>query len=165
MNTEQLLKYSLFDNFTNQEIQHFLKIIKIKKYKINETVIKENEIGDSIMLLLEGTVNVTKALTIQINSIKEPEKEFSKLNANQYPFFGEISVFNNNKRTATIKAETECEIGILYNKDLIKISENDHELGYKIMTNISKKLIDDLLITNSQVLKLTTAFSLILDKK
>ena len=73
--------------------------------------------------------------------------------------------FNNNKRTATIKAETECEIGILYNKDLIKISENDHELGYKIMTNISKKLIDDLLITNSQVLKLTTAFSLILDKK
>ena len=29
---------------------------------------------------------------------------------------------------------------------------------------ISKKLIEDLLITNNQVLKLTTAFSLILDK-
>ena len=33
------------------------------------------------------------------------------------------------------------------------------------MTNISKKLIEDLLLTNEQVLKLTTAFSLILDKK
>ena len=165
MDTKQLLKYSLFNNFTNKEAEKFIKVIKTKDYKSNEIIIKENEIGNSIMLLLEGTVNITKALTIQINSIKEPEKEFIKLNADQYPFFGEISIFNNNQRTATIKAETKCEIGILYNKDLIKICQHDHEIGYKTMTNISKKLIDDLLVTNNQVLKLTTAFSLILDKK
>ena len=165
MNTEQLLKYSLFDNFTNKDIKKFVETIKITHYKNNEIIIKENDIGDSIMLLLEGTVSITKALTIQISSIKEPEKEFIKLSSNQYPFFGEISIFNNNKRTATIKTETDCKIGILYNKDLIKICQNDHEIGYKTMINISKKLIDDLVITNNQVLKLTTAFSLILDKK
>jgi len=165
MNTEQLLKYSLFDNFTNKDIKKIVETIKITHYKNNEIIIKENDIGDSIMLLLEGTVSITKALTIQISSIKEPEKEFIKLSSNQYPFFGEISIFNNNQRTATIKTETECKIGILYNKDLIKICQNDHEIGYKTMTNISKKLIDDLVVTNNQVLKLTTAFSLILDKK
>ena len=165
MDTKNLLKYLLFDSFTEKEIKRFIEVIKTKHHEKNETIIKENEVGDSIMLLLQGTVSITKALTIQINKIKEPEKEFIKLDSNQYPFFGEISIFNNNKRTATIKADTDCKIGILYNKDLINICQDNHEIGYKIMTNISKKLIDDLLVTNEQVLKLTTAFSLILDKK
>ena len=164
MDPKHLLKYSLFNNFSENEVQKFIEMIKNQAYKEDEMIIRENEIGDSIMLLLKGTVSITKALTIKINEIKKREKEFIKLNDSQYPFFGEISIFNDNKRTATIKAETGCEIGILYNKDLIKICKNDHEIGYKIMTNISKKLIEDLLITNNQVLKLTTAFSLILDK-
>ena len=164
MNPKHLLKYSLFDNFSENEVKKFIEKIKNKSYKKNEMIITENEIGDSMMLLLKGTVSISKALTIKINEIEKREKEFIKLNDIQHPFFGEISIFNDNKRTATIKAETECEIGILYNKDLIKICKNDHEIGYKIMTNISKKLIEDLLITNNQVLKLTTAFSLILDK-
>ena len=165
MNTKNLLQYSLFEGFEEKEIKKFIEVIKIKHYKKNEIIIKENEIGDSIMLLFDGTVSITKALTIKMNKLQKREKEFIKLNADQYPFFGEISIFNNNQRTATIKAETDCEIGILYNKDLVNMCQDDHEIGYKVMTNISKKLIDDLLVTNEQVLKLTTAFSLIVDKK
>ena len=165
MNTKNLLQYSLFEGFEEKEIKKFIEVIKIKHYKKNEIIIKENETGDSIMLLLDGTVSITKALTIKMNKLQKREKEFIKLNSDQHPFFGEISIFNNNHRTATIKAETDCEIGILYNKDLVKMCQDDHEIGYKAMKNISKKLIDDLLVTNEQVLKLTTAFSLILDKK
>ena len=148
MNTKNLLQYSIFEGFKEEEIQKFIEVIKTKHYKKNEAIIKENEIGDSIMLLLDGTVSITKALTIKMNKLQKREKEFIKLNSDQYPFFGEISIFNNNHRTATIKAETDCEIGILYNKDLVKICQNDHEIGYKAMTNISKNLIEDLLLTN-----------------
>ena len=126
MDPKHLLKYSLFDNFSENEVQKFIEIIKNKSYKENEMIITENEIGDSMMLLLKGTISVSKALTIKINEIEKREKEFIKLNNNQYPFFGEISIFNNNKRTATIKADTECEIGILYNKDLIKMFDIEY---------------------------------------
>ena len=64
----------------------FIEIIKNKTYKENELIIRENEIGDSIMLLLNGTVSITKALTIKINEIEKREKEFIKLNDRQYPF-------------------------------------------------------------------------------
>jgi len=164
MNIKNLSQYDLFNNFSENELNQFLEVIHNKKFEANDTIISENDVGDSIMLLLDGTVTVSKALTIKMNQSLEREKEFTKLTALQNPFFGEISIFNNNKRTATIKAETNCQIGILYNKDIIKICNNNHEVGYKIMTNISKKLIDDLLITNEQVLKLTTAFSLIVDQ-
>tara|TARA_B100000029_G_C17489669_1_gene928617 strand:- start:91 stop:594 length:504 start_codon:yes stop_codon:yes gene_type:complete len=166
MNTKQLLKYSLFDGLDESELNQFLNIIDNKKYKANNIIINENEDGDSVMLLLDGTVTISKALTIKIDQIEQPEKEFTKLNANQYPFFGEVSIFNpSNKRTATIIADTNCTIGILKNKNLIKVCEDNAEIGYKIMKNISKKLINDLLITNRQVLKLTTAFSLIIEKQ
>ena len=164
MNTKNLLTYDLFSNFTENELSQFLEKMHNKVFKPNEIIISEEDDGDSIMLLLDGTVTISKALTIKMNQSLKREKEFIKLNSEERPFFGEISIFNNNKRTATIKAETNCEIGILYNKDIIKICSDNHEIGYKIMTNISKKLIDDLLITNEQVLKLTTAFSLIVDK-
>ena len=164
MDTKNLLTYDLFNNFSENELSRFLEKMHNKIFKPNEIIISEEENGDSIMLLLDGTVTISKALTIKMNQSLEREKEFIKLNSEERPFFGEISIFNNNKRTATIKAETNCEIGILYNKDIIKICSDNHEIGYKIMTNISKKLIDDLLITNEQVLKLTTAFSLIVDK-
>ena len=155
MDIKKISQYSLFNDFTENELEKFIEKIHIK----------ENEIGNFIMLLLDGSVIISKALTIKINQIERREKEFIELNANQNPFFGEISIFKDHKRTATIKAKTECKIGILYNKDLIKMCQENHEIGYKIMTNVSKKLIRDLLVTNEQVLKLTTAFSLIINKK
>ena len=165
MDTKQLLKYSLFHNLTESEATKFLKVVDHKKYKSKEIIINENDDGDSVMLLLDGVVTISKALTIKIDQIEQPEKEFIKLNSKQYPFFGEISIFDStNKRSATITADTNCTIGILSNKKLLKICKNNSEIGYKIMTNISEKLIDDLLITNKQVLKLTTAFSLLLEK-
>ena len=165
MDTKDLLKYDLFNNFSENELYDFSEAMHNKNFKKNEIIISENDAGNSIMLLLDGAVTISKALTMKMNQSLKREKEFIKLTDLQKPFFGEISIFNNNQRTATIKAETNCQIGILYNKDIIKICNDNHEIGYKIMTNISKKLIDDLLITNTQVLKLTTAFSLILDKE
>ena len=165
MNNYNLSDYLLFNTLNENEISHFLKVMKINNYKNNETIIKENEIGDSIMLLLDGTVSITKALTMHTNKNEKREKEFIKLQSTDFPFFGEISIFKNNrKRTATIKAASNCNIGVLAKKDLITIFKKNSEIGYKVVTNISHKLIDDLLITNSQVLKLTTAFSLILDE-
>ena len=165
MDIKKISQYSLFNDFTENELEKFIEKIHVKEYESNKIIIKENEIGNFIMLLLDGSVIISKALTIKINQIERREKEFIELNANQNPFFGEISIFKDHKRTATIKAKTECKIGILYNKDSIKMSQENHEIGYKIMTNVSKKLIRDLLVTNEQVLKLTTAFSLIINKK
>ena len=165
MDIKKISQYSLFNDFTENELEKFIEKIHVKEYESNKIIIKENEIGNFIMLLLDGSVIISKALTIKINQIERREKEFIELNANQNPFFGEISIFKDHKRTATIKAKTECKIGILYNKDLIKMCQENHEIGYKIMTNVSKKLIRDLLVTNEQVLKLTTAFSLIINKK
>ena len=72
-----------------------------KKNQVLATLVQlihENDDGDSVMLLLDGVVTISKALTIKIDQIEQPEKEFIKLSSEQYPFFGEISIFDSSNK-------------------------------------------------------------------
>ena len=67
------------------------------------------------------------------------------------------------KRTATVKANTKCEIARLGFKDLFEICELNSDVGYKVMKNIGEIITQHLIKSNHKVLKLTTAFSLLID--
>ena len=159
-------EYSLFDGLTESEIQKFISLMKFKTVKDKEVIMKEGDDGDTIVLLLSGEVSITQALTLKNKKAVSDnrEKVLIKLNANLYPFFGEISLFNEvDKRTATITATSECDVAILDDDEIINLCNEDNSLGYKIMKNLAEKLSSSLEKTNNQVLKLTTVFNLILD--
>jgi len=138
-----------------------------KKVKKNEVIIKEGDNGDTIILLLNGEVSMTQALTLKNSKAISDNREKTSIRIDSkksHHFFGEISLFNEvDKRTATITATSDCEIAILDDNEIIKLCNENHTLGYKIMKNLAEKLASSLERTNSQVLKLTTVFSLILD--
>ena len=117
--------------------------------------------------MLSGKINITKSLTISTdknNKHDNSEKEFIRCKASDKIIIGEISLFSqDNIRTATMKALSECEIGYLDNKDFFKICDNNTEVGYKVLKNLVEIVTKKLINTNHQVLKLTTAFSLIME--
>jgi len=165
-NYDIIKKYSLFDGLTEQEIQKFISLMKFETVKSKNVIMKEGDDGDTIVLLLNGEVSITQALTLKNKKAisDNREKVLIKLDSNSHPFFGEISLFNEvDKRTATITATSECEIAILDDDDIINLCNEDNSLGYKIMKNLAEKLSSSLEKTNNQVLKLTTVFNLILD--
>ena len=159
--------YLIFDGLSEQEIEKFIKLMTFKKVKKNEVIIKEGDNGDTIILLLNGEVSMTQALTLKNSKAISDNREKTSIRIDSkksHHFFGEISLFNEvDKRTATITATSDCEIAILDDNEIIKLCNENHTLGYKIMNNLAEKLASSLERTNSQVLKLTTVFSLILD--
>ena len=159
--------YLIFDGLNESELNKFITLMKFQKVKSNEIIIKEGDDGDTIVLLLSGEVSITQALTLKSNKTIRDNREKTSIRIDSkksHHFFGEISLFNEvDRRTATITATTECEIAILNDNDIINLCNEDHSLGYKIMKNLAEKLASSLERTNSQVLKLTTVFSLILD--
>ena len=159
--------YLIFDGLSEQEIEKFIKLMTFKKVKKNEVIIKEGDNGDTIILLLNGEVSMTQALTLKNSKAISDNREKTSIRIDSkksHHFFGEISLFNEeDKRTATITATSDCEIAILDDNEIIKLCNENHTLGYKIMKNLAEKLASSLERTNSQVLKLTTVFSLILD--
>lgn len=159
--------YLIFDGLSEEEIENFIKLMTFKKVKKNEVIIKEGDNGDTIILLLNGEVSMTQALTLKNSKAISDNREKTSIRIDSkksHHFFGEISLFNEvDKRTATITATSDCEIAILDDNEIIKLCNENHTLGYKIMKNLAEKLASSLERTNSQVLKLTTVFSLILE--
>ena len=93
------------------------------------------------------------------------EKAIINLSANMRPLFGEMSLFDKeDRRSASVKAITECQLSQLMKDDLFTICNNNNEIGYKVMMNLAKILSKKVLETNQNVLKLTTAFSLVLER-
>ena len=120
------------------------------------------------MFLLSGEINITKALTLPINKIDNHdnrEKEFIRCKASDNIIIGEISLFSSKKiRTATVKAISDSNVGFLNNTDFFKICDKNNKVGYRILTNITDIITERLISTNHQVLKLTTAFTLVMDE-
>ena len=166
LTTELLSEFSIFNGLNVGQIKAFIPHIKTNLITQNENIINEGDDGDSLIFLFSGDVTITKAMTLMTNktNVDTREKEMTRLTANIHPVFGEMSLFNDHdKRNATITALTNCDIGILYSNDFFGICDSDPQVGNIVMKNIAGKLAKDLQKTNGQVLKLTTAFSLILE--
>jgi len=164
--TELLSEYSIFKGLNSNQVKEFIVKIKSDFITQNNDIIKEGDDGDSLIFLFSGEVTITKAMTLMTNktNVDTREKEMTRLHSNVHPVFGEMSLFDeHDKRTATITAITDCDIGILYGPDFFGICDNDPQIGNIIMRNIAGQLAKNLQKTNGQVLKLTTAFSLILE--
>ena len=168
LETKKLLNYPIFKNLNENEIKKFSSKIIIKDYDENSIIIKEGDKGNSILFLINGEINVSQALTLVTNKNNESdnrEKELIRLSSNNDDIsLGEISLFSvEKKRSATVKTISRCQIGILQSADLFEICNNNHTVGYKVMQNISEIITKHLLKSNHKVLKLTTAFSLLID--
>ena len=172
MNTidiNQLTKYLLLKDISIKDVKIIQDNILLTNYKKNEIIIKENDKGKSILFLINGGITISQALTLKTNDYDyndNREKELIKVNSkNEFFTFGEVSLLNEDKkRTATVKANSECIIGRLNFDKLFNICEEDNKVGYQIMKNIAEIITKQLIRSNKNVLKLSTAFSLMVEK-
>ena len=167
ISTSLLSEFSIFNGLSEDQISKFIVSIKLNTVKEGDNIIKEGDDGDSLILLFDGEVSITKALTLMTNKteVDTREKEMTRLSSSIHPIFGEMSLFDeHDKRTATITSLSNCEIGILQSSAFFKICDDDPHIGNIVMRNIARQLAKNLQKTNGQVLKLTTAFSLILEQ-
>ncbi len=163
---ETLAHYEIFAGLTPEQIKAFWDCLEINNYSDGETIIQEGAVGNSILILIEGEVEITQALTLRTttSSVDTREKSILRLSDKKHPFFGEMSLFSNDdRRTATVKAVGLCKIARLGKEDFFNICNNNPAIGNRVMQNIARVLCQRLKQANQNVLKLTTAFSLLIE--
>jgi CRP/FNR family cyclic AMP-dependent transcriptional regulator len=79
------------------------------------------------------------------------------LHDHMHIYFGEIALVDNDKRSATVIAETDCELIKLTRKDFLAMAEADPLLGYRIISQIARKISGSLRKMNSDVITLFEA--------
>ena len=167
-NVSLLKNISLFDNLGDDEISQVLDICTPVSFGKEEVIMQEGDVGDTMYIIVKGTVEVAKTLVLPGMNIEDEDKEqvgnkvFSRLHADHNPVFGEISILEESARTATIKALTDCTFYEIKRDDFLRLAERNYEIGYKVLFNISKTVCARLRKASEDVVKLTTVLSLVL---
>ena len=163
---EQLKDSKLMKDLSYKDLMSFIENIGIKTISSNEIIINEDSHGTFLVFLIDGEVSISRKMTLKQNQNDEyQEKEILKTDSTNKPIFGEIGLFGkSHKRTATIKTLTNCTIGIIDKEKFFNVCENNTTLGYQLLKNISVILSERIMDTNTNVMKLTTALCLIIEK-
>ena len=118
-------KFRIFNGLNESQINLFEEKISIIKHSKNDVIFNEGEKGETLFLLLEGEVEITQALTLELSKANFDTREKSILNlkSDEYPIFGEMSIFGTKElRTATVKAISDCKMGEISKFDLLLFS-------------------------------------------
>jgi CRP-like cAMP-binding protein len=152
---------ALFKNLTPEKIRKIMSILQKVTFSAGEIIVKEGNIGDTMYIMQEGTVEVVKSLVMG-DEESEKNKVFTRLEGSQHAVFGEIALLEELKRTATIKAITDCVLYEIKKDDFLRLAEEDYEIGYRILLNLARIVSARLRKADEDTIKLTTALSVIL---
>jgi len=164
---KHLVGCPLFEGLDEGRIAIFRPATRQVHFAANEMIMTEGEKGEDLLILIEGQVTISKKMTLLAEDAETSttDKTFLSLDASSKPFFGEMGLLmNDSTRTATVKSNSVCEIVELDKDRFWEVCAANPEIGFKVMVNIGRRLANNLQRENQNVLKLTTAFSLVLEE-
>ena len=80
--------YGIFKGLTQQQLEKFRDVITHRDVHEGDIIIQEGDKGDSVILLLEGSIKISKPLTLSTNkgNYDDREKEMVVLSADIHPY-------------------------------------------------------------------------------
>jgi CRP-like cAMP-binding protein len=160
-----LARYRLFNGLDAEQLKMIENVMSVRNYKKGEQIIREGEEGNEMYVLLKGSIEISARMTLSNGDSGARDKSLKQLNDSFNIFFGEMSMFGKEQRSATVSAISDCYLGILTKEQVETLSANYPSLGYHLFRNIGEKIATTLRWANRDILKLTTAFVLALEGK
>ncbi len=125
--TSALKKLPIFCGLSDRDLAVIAPILKTVSYSSGEDVIHEGEIGDSLYIITKGSVEVFK-----------PDSDNEEISLGVLPegsYFGELSLFDEHPRSATVRTLEDTLFLILSRSDLNGVLEGNHELQSTLYRN------------------------------
>jgi len=127
----------LFSELNEQELQSLLSHIQSRTFPKGSLICREGEGGDSLFVISRGEVSIAKQM---------PEgREVRVRNLRDGDFFGEFGFFIDQKRHATVRAITECEILEISRHALNKMIEIHPRLNEVLQNLFRERILDNFL--------------------
>jgi CRP-like cAMP-binding protein len=153
-------KIYLFQDLEADEIRQALNRTNPRNFAAGAVIIQEGEPGDSLFIMQTGEVEITKQLTLVLDEDTPKERVMIRLKAENGVYFGEMALLENETRSATVTASTDCFLLELHQKDFLDLIEQNPAMGVKLLLRLSQILSRHLRKTNQDVVKLTTALAI-----
>ena len=150
----KLKEVSFFKMYIDDDdvIKRIANMCTRKRFKKGGIIIEEGEYGDELFIILKGQIDILK------KTLQNEEYTVTTLNADMGGIcVGELALIDNDKRSATVTAETECECLVLNRDNFIQFGNDHPEIGLNITRAIASQLSSKLRKTNDDVITLFSA--------
>ena len=156
----------ILKDLTPEELDRVWATVRRVAVPKGAVIMREGDAGETMFFFAEGEVEVTQKLTLKAGrqGFSQAEKSVVNLRASSVSFFGDMALFENEPRSATITAAEDCVLYEIGREDFERLATTQPALGYKIIRRISTVLCQRIRRGNQDVLKLTTALSIALSK-
>jgi cAMP-dependent protein kinase regulator len=138
----------LFSELEEPELQSLLGYLQVKNIPKGSLICREGEEGNSLFIIGHGEVAITKQMP--------GGKEVWIRNLREGDFFGEFGFFTDQKRHASVKAVTECEILQISRDELGKIVKA-HPRVMEVLQNLFRERVLDLFLALSPLFSSLTS--------
>jgi len=163
---DAIRKSFIFGALEDGQLVDILNITRERRFNKDEIIMQEGEKGDTMYLVVEGEVGVSKSLTMKFgdNDFRQTEKVLTTFKPDDHVVFGEMALIGQDSRSASIIARTDCLFLEISRADFVKLIEAEPKLGVMILMKLSELLINRLKQSSQDIIRLTTALSIALSK-
>ena len=113
-----------------------------KDYKDGDIIFEENSVGREMYIILTGKAKVIK---------ERGDVETTLATLEEGDFFGEMSLFDNSPRSATVKALGDVKLLEINQKNFLKKISRDPSLAFRMLEKMSQRIR----ITDEKILNCT----------
>jgi len=137
---------AMLEDLTPQEADTLGAVMPLIRARAGQALIREGDVGDWMLLLLAGTVDVVKS---------SPNGGTSRLAViKQGAAVGEMSMLDAAPRYATCMAIEDVQAGVLTRSAIARLIQQHPAIGAKLLVKLTQLLAQRLRNTSNQLVKL-----------
>jgi CRP-like cAMP-binding protein len=122
----------IFLGFTPEQTTKMLDVCEEKRVESGDFLFREGTASSELLILLEGHLHVTTRTGAEIASIWE------------MGLVGEMGVLTDQPRSASVVANQPSRMLSIRRDDLLRLIEEDKDMGFKIYQNVTRLLCNRL---------------------
>lgn len=135
----------LFSDFTRDDVKNLSEYMGVYRAQANETIIHEGDVGDFMLLIVRGEVDILK------RGYQREQQHMTTVGAGTT--IGEMSMIDGEPRFASCAALKKTVFGILTRDNMVKIILEKPSLGAKILIKLVTMLAQRLRQTSAKLLQ------------
>lgn len=139
---EEMIKglktFPLLSRLPDEDLFRLASVMKEERFSAGSEILREGEDGDRLYLLWEGRVDVLKTTPYGETYVT------ASLQDSYHCSFGEMALIDRGKRSATVRAETDCRTLSLSCDDFQRFCRTYPNIGIELLMSISATLVRNL---------------------
>ena len=160
---EYVKKNHLLKDLSEPELQLILEATTPCDFQADEIIMHEGDAGEAMYIMCDGSVAITKRLTLELSEEAPREKTMIRFRAEQGVILGEMALIESDVRSATVTALTPCLMLELTKEKFYLLLKQYPEVGVKILLRLAQSLSQRLRKASDELVKVTTALAIALE--